>query len=170
MKPTVRLMFSALGVSARVDVLPEPRLRGADEALDRTIIEEIVRDNPMVDLYLLMVDRDCDRRGNEQRALERENEHRSRLIACCAWQEIEVWMLSAYKERLGAPWAAVRADCDPKERYADALLAELGTLGPGHGRKSAMRKVRFDDLMTCSELRSLFERLKVWKERGLARS
>lgn len=158
-KPAVQLMLKELDVTARVDVLPEPRLRGASEALDRSLIAEIVRDNPMIDLFLLLVDRDCDREGNEQRAREREAEH-PRLLACCAWQEVEVWLLSAYKDRLNTPWATVRQDCDPKESFAEPLLNELGTSGPGRGRKAAMSMVRFDDLMTCSELRSFYERLR----------
>lgn len=164
-KPVVESLLADLGkANARVDVLGEPRLRGAGQALDPTVVGQIVAENRMVDLFLLLVDRDCDREGNEARAAEREGEYAGRLIACCAWQEIEVWMLTAFKERLRAEfsvsWREVREECDPKERFAEPLLEGLGSSGPGRGRKAAMRYVKLTDLMTCDELVALRERLR----------
>jgi hypothetical protein len=73
-KPVIEAMFAELGLKGRVDVLPEPRLRGATQALDRNIVAEIVRENPMIDLFLLIVDADCDREGNHERAAARAAE------------------------------------------------------------------------------------------------
>lgn len=165
-RPVVEKLFKQLGKTPRIDVLPEPRLRGASDALDRETITEIVAENPMVDLFLLLVDRDCNRENNEPKARTREQEHTGKLLACSAWQEIEVWMLAGYKIRLASSWAEVRADCDPKERYAEPLLKELNSASPGGGRKAAMRGVTVDQLMTCDELKDL---AAAWEHGSAAR-
>jgi hypothetical protein len=139
LKPIVERLFCDLGRVARIDVLEEPHLKGVAQALDATIVNEIVRDNPMEDLFLLIVDRDCNRFKNVERAASREAEHTGRLIACLAVEEVEVWMLALHRERLSAGWADVRNECDPKERFADPLLDMLGRDSPGRGRKGAMR-------------------------------
>ena len=100
--------------------------------------------------------------ASEPKARTREQEHTGKLLACSAWQEIEVWMLAGYKIRLASSWAEVRADCDPKERYAEPLLKELNSASPGGGRKAAMRRVTVDQLMTCDELKDLAARLGAW--------
>lgn len=163
-KPVVELLLSEAGVTAKVEVLPEPRLRGASDALNAATLREIVVDNPMVDLFLLLVDRDCDRDSNEAKVRTREQEHAGRLLACCAWQEIEVWMLAAHKEKLDATWNEVRSECDPKERFAEPLLKSLGSSGPGRGRKAAMRSVKLSSLLTCGELEQLRVRLIDWRD------
>lgn len=87
-------------------------------------------------------------------------------MACIAVEEVEVWMLALHREALGAPWQAIRSDCDPKERYADPSLQAQGTrTTPGHGRKQAMRALagQWGSLMqVCPELRELRERLAAW--------
>lgn len=163
-KPVAELLLTDVGLNANVEVLPEPRLRGASDALNAETLKEIIDDNPMVDLFLLLVDRDCDRDSNESKAKVREAEHPGRLLACCAWQEIEVWMLSSFKERLDASWNEVRQECDPKERYAEPVLRELKSSGPGRGRKAAMRYVKLSSLLTCSELVELRNRLIEWRD------
>lgn len=60
LKPVVERLFSDLGKTARVQVLSKPRLRGIAQALDPTIIADVVQTYPMVDLFLVMVDRDGD--------------------------------------------------------------------------------------------------------------
>jgi hypothetical protein len=165
-QPVVEALFDDLGLRARVEVLPEPRLHGAAEALDADIVREIVTTNPMVDLFLLVVDRDCDREGNSARASARQAEHPGRLIACVALQEIEVWMLALYKDDLDVGFAEVRAECDPKERWAEPLLERLGLGGPGRGRKHAMRRLKgawrsLSDIST--ELRDLQRAIGEWR-------
>ena len=167
-KPVVEALLADLGIPARVDVLPEPRLRGAGDALDKAVVAEIVANNPMTDLFVLVVDRDCNRQKNEERAREREAEHAERLVACVAVQELEVWLLALHHDKLpqGTQWRQVRAECDPKERWANGVLAQLGTQGPGGGRKRAMRAVQGGGLKTllsrCDEVRHLREALRVW--------
>lgn len=89
-KPIVERIFLDLGRTARVDILNDPHISGAAQALSPSLIDEIIRDNVMIDLFLLVIDRDCDRTGHEARARARESEHPARLIAALAWQEIEV--------------------------------------------------------------------------------
>ncbi len=161
-RPIVEALCADLGVSARVDVLPEPRLRGAGDALDKEIVAGIVRDNPMTDLFLLVADRDCDRRTHSAKAAEREKEHPRKLMACLAIEEVEVWMLALHREDLGARWSAVRSHCDPKEEWAEQLLQSLGRGGPGGGRKRAMQALRgqLQTLLSlCDELQELRRRL-----------
>jgi hypothetical protein len=165
LKPVIEAMFADLEISARVEVLPEPRLRGTSDALNEGIVRAIVTDNPMIDLFLLVIDRDGNRDNNVQKAAARVAEHEGRMIGCLAEQEIEVWMLALYKDRLDTPFSEVRAEWDPKERWAEPLLKELGTGSPGRGRKGAMRALsgKWRSLRdTCTELRDLQENVRVW--------
>ena len=139
LKPIVERIFQDLERTARVDVLEEPHLKGVDQALDATIVAEIVRDNPMEDLFLVIVDGDCNRFKNVEKAASRVAEHSNKLIACLAVEEVEVWLLALHREKLSVGWSEVRAECDPKERFADPLLDVLGRDSPGRGRKGAMR-------------------------------
>jgi hypothetical protein len=169
-KPVVQAMLDDEGIPARVDVLPEPRLRGTSMALNPGVIADIVAKNPMIDLFLLIVDRDCNRERNEEQAAARQEEHPGKLIACLAHQEIEVWMLALYDGRLGGVrWAEVRRHCDPKEQWADPLLDRLGREGPGHGRKRAMRELagNWRSLKTrCPELSELQKAVRAFRERS----
>ncbi|MBL8724426.1 MAG: hypothetical protein JNK49_10295 [Planctomycetes bacterium] len=164
LKPVVERLFEELGRSARVSVLPEPRLRGAEHALDPSVVRSIVADNrAMVDLFLLVVDRDCDRQKNGERLAAREREHPDVLVGCLAVEELECWLLAVQEGELPAAWAAIRADCDPKERYAEPFLQALESVGPGGGRKAAMRGLRGKWgrlLQLCPEVRSLQERIR----------
>lgn len=167
-KPVVEALFAEVEVKARVDVLPEPRLRGASDALDPEVIRSIVEKNPMIDLFLLIVDNDCDRAGNAAKAKAREGEHEGKLLACVALQEVEVWLLALYKDALGVGFSDVLAECDPKERWAEPLLDRLGTGSPGRGRKAAMSALsgKYRSLRdTCAEVRSLEERVRGWSAR-----
>lgn len=161
-KPIVDALLADLGIPARVDVLPEPRLRGAGDALDPEVVRDIVHENPMTDFFVLVVDRDCNRQGHDAKAAARETEHHGKLFACVAVQELEVWMLALYRDELGVRWPDVRSECDPKERWAEPLLQKLGTSGPGGGRKKAMRalKGQLQSLLSvCSELQELKTKL-----------
>jgi hypothetical protein len=165
-KPVVEALFDDLGIRARVDVLPEPRLRGASEALNSAVVAEIVADNPVEDLFLLLVDRDCDRQGNAAKAAARQSEHADRMIACLAVQEVEVWMLALHKDDLDVTLGELRKECDPKERFAEPFLRKLGSESPGRGRKAAMRALRgrWNSLCdSCPELRKLSQDIDAWR-------
>jgi hypothetical protein len=169
-KPVIEALFDDLRMRAAVDVLPEPRLRGAGDALDHAMIDDIVAKNPMVDLFVLVVDRDCDRMGNEGKARALQTRHEGKLLACVAQQEIEVWMLALHWEDLRKAhgleyFSTVRAHCDPKEEWAEPLLESLGSGGPGRGRKRAMRAIagQWRSLRgRCDELAALQEAVVAW--------
>jgi hypothetical protein len=109
-KPIIAALLDDLGRKAWVDVLRDPHLRGTSEALDATTLDGIVAENPMIDLFLLVIDRDCDRANNDAKATARAREHEGKLIACLARQEVEVWMLALHADRLATPWQDVRAE------------------------------------------------------------
>ena len=164
-KPIIQAIFDDLGRKARVDVLREPHLRGTSDALDADTIATIVSENEMIDLFLLVVDRDCNRDGNDAKAAVRAREHDGKLIACLARQEVEVWLLALHTDQLDTPWQAVRAECDPKERFGEPLLQRLGSVGPGAGRKAAMRALPGNLrplLSRCDELAQLKADIDAW--------
>jgi hypothetical protein len=169
LKPIVERIFTDLDRSARVEVLQDPHLRGIGDALDPQIVQEIVADNPMVDLFILMVDRDCNRYKNETKAIARKEEHPERLLACLAIEEVEVWMLWLHRDHLNAPWQEVRQHCDPKEEYAEPFLRSQGwTSRVGNGRKRAMRALgaAWDGLKkACPELAKLRDEVEEWLSR-----
>lgn len=167
-KPVIEALFRNLERRAKVDVLPEPRLREASQALDPEVVADIIRSNPMVDLFLLVVDADCDRDRNAAKATARAADHPGKLIPCVAIQELEVWMLALYKDEIGVGFQDVRKHCDPKEKWAEPLLKTLGTGSPGGGRKEAMRKLagNYGSLRdTCTELRELETAVTTWLAR-----
>lgn len=105
------------------------------------------------------------REGNRAKATAREGEHGGKMLACVAVQELEVWLLALYKDRVEVGFSEVRSECDPKERWAEPLLAELGTDSPGRGRKAAMAALSgsYRGLRdTCLELRELEDRVRAW--------
>lgn len=169
LKPIVEALFADLGRKARVDVLKDPHLRGTSEALAQKMVGRIVAENPMEDLFLLMVDRDGDRWNNTHQAAAREADHPNRVIACLAVEEVEVWMLALHREELGVAWAEVREHTDPKEHYADPFLRQKGWLMQvGSGRKRAMQGLgaQWKALLDfCPELKELRDRLRAWLER-----
>lgn len=165
LRPVVEAVLAAADLHARVEVLTDPPLGGIEDALDSRQLAAILQDNPMIDLFLLIVDRDCDRKRNTSRAHARANASSGRLIACVAWQEVEVWMLALHREHLTETWSTIRAHCDPKEAFVDRVLDHIGRSGPGGGRKTAMRSLsgQWRTLVSiCPELRELVHAVGVW--------
>lgn len=167
-KPVVRRALAEAGLSARVDVLYAPRLRGAEELLDPDRLANIVRDNPMTDLFVLALDRDCDRARHTARATAREAAHEGRVLTILAVEEVEVWMLALHRDALGVAWTEVRRECDPKERFAEPFLrARWSRLDPGAGRRAAMENLagQWKPLASlCPEVGALVKRRTVWRE------
>lgn len=167
LKPIVERMFEDLGRRAWVQVLTSPRMQGIDQALDREQLEDVIaKRRGMYNLFLLLVDRDAVE-SRAALAATREAEHPDRLFVCLAIEEVEVWMLALHRERLGVPWRDVRADRDPKERFAAPLLVTLAPRMPiGGGRKRAMESLGQKEwrtlLQLCPELGELQRRLTEW--------
>jgi hypothetical protein len=165
-QPVVDALFADLSLSAQVSVLPEPRLRGTSQALDPVALKNIIHDNPMIDLFLLLIDRDGNRERNEAKAEARVSEHPGKLLACLAVEEVEVWLLALYRNRIELSWAEVRSNWDPKEAYAEPLLEQLGSFGPGKGRKRAMQALKGQLrklLSLCPELEQLQKDILRWQ-------
>ncbi|WP_434391302.1 hypothetical protein [Melittangium boletus] len=164
LKPIVERLLADLGKHARVQILSRPRLRGVDQALDADTIADIVRTYPMVDLFLILVDRDGHPK-RQDRATALESAHHG-LFVCLAIEELEVWMLAAHRDSLSAPWSEIRREPHPKERYAHPFLAEQAPkLDPGQGRAWAMRALAGKwqgVLRACEELETLKQRLHAW--------
>lgn len=164
LKPIVERILTELGKTARVQVLTNPRLRGIAQALDPAIIADVVRTYPMVDLFLVMVDRDGDpKRPSLATRLEGTQPH---LFVCLAIEELEVWMLAAHRETLSTPWSEIREEPHPKERFAHPFLAERAPkLDPGQGRSWAMRELggKWKGVLSaCEELDGLKQRIHEW--------
>jgi hypothetical protein len=168
LKPVVERIFQEIGKQARVDMLEDPHLTGVDQALNPATIAQIVEDNPMEDLFLVIVDRDCDRFHNSGAAARLEENHRDKLIACLAHQEAEVWMLALHRDEIGVSFREVRAECDPKERFARPFLERMSWSGlVGRGYKRAMRDMagQWRGLVAvCPEIGDLQQRIREWVE------
>lgn len=156
-KPIVKRLLEDCEVQGTVDVLTDPHMKGVSMALDANILAKVVAENPMVDLFIVVADRDCNRENNQNKAAARAAEH-DNLLCTLAAEEIEVWMLALHRETLNAKWSDVRSHCDPKEKYAEPFLRNGNFRGPGKGRKRAMDALagRWQGLLqVCEELGQL---------------
>jgi hypothetical protein len=148
LEPIIRAMVQWCGVpNPRVEVCRDPLLGGVREAMSVNLLEEIVSRYPMVDLFILCVDRDGDeaRRSGLDR-IEREIENAlgpgQRFVSEAAWQELEVWVLAGLKDMpQDWEWRAIRRERDPKERYFEPMARrrDLDRTDDG-GRKSLARE------------------------------
>jgi hypothetical protein len=166
LKPIVGRIFADLGKAPRIEVLSNPRLRGVSQALDSATLSNIAETFRMIDLFLVLVDRDGDPQRSEV-ARHREAEHAGRLFICLAIEEVEVWMLAIFRESLeGVPWGKIRTEIHPKERFAEPFLRERGPkFDPGAGRAWAMRELGAHwrgVLQCCPELKELHQRIELW--------
>lgn len=142
LKPIIAAMMKQLGKpKAKVD-FPKKILGGVSEALNWKRIKDIIDDYPMVDLFLLIVDRD----GNEDRenALKRiENLTQNDPDIDCtlfgenAWQEIEVWALAGVQDLPSEwNWKEIRQEVHPKEVYFLPYSRNRNLISsPGQGRQ-----------------------------------
>jgi hypothetical protein len=145
LKPVVEHLFEDLNRPARVAVLKDPHLRGVSQALDKEILSQIFDQWRMMDVFLLIVDRDCEsRRQTQLDARIAEAASRGKiLIGCLAIEEVEAWALALHREELSDGWREVRRECHPKDRYFDPLARrKKWRQALGRGRVEAMRALR----------------------------
>ncbi len=143
LKPIVEAMLTEAGKPrANVRVCLDPLLGGIGRALDWEEIKQILDRYSMVQMFLLLVDRDGveGRRSSldsiEARARERLPNSRV-LLGENAWQEIEVWVLAGHQLPGEWKWADIRAEVNPKETYFEPFAAKRGVKDqPGGGRKT----------------------------------
>lgn len=102
-KPIVERLLQDVGLTGRVDVLRDPKLDGIDQALDKEVLAGIVSDNPMEDLFVLVVDRDCERMNDSARTAARAARLAplTRLMGPAAGELYRAYLVDLY-ERLGA--------------------------------------------------------------------
>ena len=149
LKPLIEKMFAEIGKPrAKVEMCLDPLLGGIDQATNWETIADILDMYPMVDIFLLLVDRDgkAGRRralnGLEAKAREILEEDRL-LLAENAWQEIEVWALAGQDLPKKWKWQEIREEVHPKEEYFIPLakktfLARRTRPGPNHdGKRSS---------------------------------
>jgi hypothetical protein len=147
LKPLVEHILSDAGkTNAHVVVCRDPNLGGIGEALkiDRLRTGVLAR-YPMVDLFLLFVDRDG-QAGREERTARIESALASEIAhpgACflteLARQEVEVFILAGHDLPSDWQWQAIRADPDVKNTYFQSFVTAKGTSKlPHEGRKKLM--------------------------------
>ncbi len=172
--PLVRALCQQRGITAKVAASQE-RLGSVEEAMNPERLIPIIESHQgMVDLFILIVDRDCrapDRPRGGDRAqglahLEQVIASKGvlgpgqRFITCQAEEELETWLLAAFDN---LPWQKVRNDCDPKESYFEPLARQRGVIeNVGGGRQELMREAmgRFKRIwQLCPELRYFAARL-----------
>ena len=144
--PLIKRMFQEIGKpNAKVRVCFDPLLGGIGEALKWERIQEILKRYPMVQIFLLLVDRD----GNEHRRQSLDNlEQKARalpgtpvLLAENSWQELEVWALAGQDLPAEWNWQEIRAEVHSKEVYFEPLAKERNLLDePGAGRTTMGRE------------------------------
>jgi hypothetical protein len=142
LKPIITALMTAVEKPrARVLVCRDPLLGGISQALRQERIEEILdRYRGMVDLFLLLVDRDGEA-GRRERLNQLEQTAAALLppdrhfLAENAWQELEVWLLAGHELLPGWNWQEIRTERDPKEAYFVPLAESRGLLDePDQGR------------------------------------
>lgn len=143
LKPLIEAMLHWLDVSRpRIQVCRDPLIGGISKALNEALIRQILeRYQGMVDLFLLLVDRDGIA-GRAQRLRQLENAtlsllNKNILIGENAWQEIEVWALAGLSLPTEWQWKTIRMEVNPKELYFEVLAQRRRvSKGPGGGRKA----------------------------------
>ncbi|NEQ73407.1 MAG: hypothetical protein F6K23_10195 [Okeania sp. SIO2C9] len=164
LKPIITAMIKAVkkrSGSIKVRICQNPLLGGISEALKWENIETIINQYPMVDLFLLCVDRDG-KEGHkvaldkiEKQATEILGD-RQLFLAENAWQEIEVWVLAGLKDLPREyNWQEIRQEINPKEIYFLPLLQQKKLLDSvGEGRKELAKEAaqQYDRIrQLCSE-------------------
>ncbi len=137
LKPLFVRLFGTSGIrAARVNVCQDPRLGGVGEALKTERIREIVEQYPMIDVFILCVDRDGD--IDRRAALDHiENTFGPRFLAVNAWEEIETWVLAGVQLPSTWRWSDVRSEIQVKEEYFAKLVADRElTEDLGQGRQT----------------------------------
>jgi hypothetical protein len=175
LKPIIERMFAEIGKPhAKVLMCFDPLLGGIDQATDWERIQDVLEMYPMVDIFLLLVDRDGV--ATRRKALDRLEARAGALLANDrlflaenAWQEIEVWALAGQALPREWRWADIRKEKHPKETYFIPFASKRGLNDePGQGRTTLGREAAAQYrrvLSRCKEdLEALQTRLSEWVE------
>ncbi len=146
LKPLVERILEDCGRKAQVQVCRDPNFQGVDAALDiDSLRSAVVGRYPMVDLFILLVDRDG-KPGREssadriERTLSAElKPTERRFLAELARQEVEVFILAGHDLPSDWRWNEIRTDADVKNMFFKRFVALHGTSRQPHdGRKKLM--------------------------------
>ena len=147
LKPLVERILDDCGrKNAQVQVCRDPNFQGVAAALNlETLRSKVVADYPMVDLFVLMVDRDG-QVGREasieriEKALSAELKPKARrFLAELARQEVEVFILAGHDFPDDWSWQEIRADTSVKNTFFRRLTTLRKTSQhPHEGRKKLM--------------------------------
>lgn len=139
LKPLFERLFMGIPRSnTKIVVCNPPLLQGVTEALKEDRLSEIVARYPMIDIFVLCVDRDgVMTRRNRLDELERKFGTTRPFLAVNAWEELETWILAGLDLRAEWVWTEIRREISVKERYFEPLARDRGVAdGPGGGRKA----------------------------------
>lgn len=146
LKPMLERVLSDAGrPKAEVQVCRDPNFQGFAGALAQSRLrEEVIERYPMIDLFILLVDRDG-KPGRDQSTatLERELEpslkpHQS-FLALTARQEVEIFPIAGHSLAKGWNWKIIRTDPDVKDTYFVKLAKREKAIHlPYQGRKQLM--------------------------------
>jgi hypothetical protein len=147
LKPVVEKIMADVGKqNATVLVCRDPNFGGLGEALKKERLrKDVIARYPMVDLFVLLVDRDGEA-GRETTAANIETEltgeltpRNARFVAELARQEVEVFAIAGHDLPDGWSWQEIRADADVKNTFFQALVKAKGVENHPHdGRKKLM--------------------------------
>lgn len=145
LKPLVDRIMQDCGRKAQVQVCRNPNFQGVQAALNLDALREVVALYPMVNLFVLVVDRDG-RAGRKQRTDQIESTlstdllpQARRFLAEVAWQEVEVFILAGLTLPADWRWSDIRADANVKDTFFKQLVALRQTSKyPHEGRKKLM--------------------------------
>jgi hypothetical protein len=147
LKPVIEKILADAGrANATVLVCRDPNFGGIGEALKKERLrKDVIARYPMVDLFVLLVDRDgvAGREitiANIETELTAELAQRGgRFLAELARQEVEVFVLAGHELPDGWTWQQVRADADVKNTAFQDLVKVMDTGKlPHDGRKKLM--------------------------------
>lgn len=144
--PLIRRVLTDAGKSnASVLVCRDPNFQGIGGALDyNRLKEEVVLRYPMVNLFILFIDRDG-RNGREAAVTNLADQiqpvlkESQQFLGVVARQEVEVFPIAGHDLSAGWSWQEIRTDGDVKNTYFIQLAERQNTTHlPHHGRKKLM--------------------------------
>lgn len=125
--------------NAKIRVCRDPNLGGVEEALKIERLREIVNSYPMMDLFILCVDRDG-KEGRRTRLDQIQIEFGANFLAENAWEEIETWVLAGLHLPKKWKWGVVRAEVRVKETYFEPLARERGVSDSPDGGRGVLAR------------------------------
>ncbi len=146
LRPLLKAMASRLDFPGRpklkIEICTDPILGGISNIFRIERIRDIVEMYPLVDVFILCVDRDgvLHRRASLDYLVQSCGEFlrpTQRMIAAQAWEEIEIWILAGMDDLPPQwVWSAVRAEVSLKETYFNEYVRYRGLqTQPRQGRK-----------------------------------